>query len=607
MHDTISKAPYDTHESHVPKHFPYSDILFDYAQYMRDIENHQSIGTCTDAAVTVAILGTGAAGIISAYELLRSGVKNVHLYTPDDITYRPYGRCHSVAFEKQTDPKHPVLAEMGAMRFPVSSVILFHYLHTFDIAYTERFPNPGKVNTLLRTNGKSHVWKANTPPPPIFTKVAKGWESLINAGFTTHDGIHLTAPAKIAELLKQQQTQAVIPLWQQWIDRFEGLSFRASLGIIFQQSATPPGGEKWSEEDMQLFGTLGVGSGGFNPFYGVSFIHKLNLFNNALETNQQFIPMGIQSVIDTIASHRVGPYNQCVKDTIHHMQSLRINTHIITDTNGKKRYVLQAGNHRIECDYIICALPTWALQVHYQGGIARLESTHLKPQTPVFGTHQLRAISQQHLVAASKIFVQTKTKFWLRDPECFPNIQSDTISRGFYCLDYNPNDPDGYGVVLISYTWEDDAHKISALQGLRDMDKAHYILDTLSSIDGAEKTIAQVRNHMIDAKSIFWAQDPVYHGAFKVNTPGQHTDTHHIYWDYIKSNTPEHDSQVYFAGDSVSFYGGWIEGALQTGLNAASAVLISLAHQGKAKNIIKNNPVIHAHATAYKYSTADKM
>ncbi len=595
----------ETENLAIPKHYPYSDILFDYAQYMRDIDTNNGIGTCTDDNITVAILGTGAAGVVSAYELLRSGVKNVHLYTPDDVQTRPYGRCHSVAFDRQTDANHPVLAEMGAMRFPISSVILFHYLKAFDIAYTSRFPNPGKVNTLLRTNGKSYVWQADAPPPAMFGKVAKGWESLINEGFVTADGTALTAPAQIAQMLKQQQTQAVIPLWQQWIDRFEGLSFRASLSVIFQHSDTPPGGEKWTEQDMQLFGTLGVGSGGFNPFYGVSFIHKLNLFNNELETDQQFIPAGIQSVIDTIARHRVGPYNQCVKDNIHHMTSSTIHTDIITDDAGNNRYLLTAGDKQIACDYIICALPTWALQVHYQGGIARLQSTHIKPHVPVFGSHQLRAIAQQHLVASTKIFVQTKTKFWLNDPECFPNIQSDTISRGFYCLDYNPDDPDGYGVVLISYTWEDDAHKISALQSLSDREKAHYILDTLAGIKGAEKTIAQVKQHMIDVKSIFWLQDELYHGAFKVNYPGQHTDTQHIYWDYIKAHTPEKDSQVYFAGDSVSFYGGWIEGAFQTGLNAATAVLISLAHQKKCTNIVANNPVVNANPTAYNYSTAD--
>jgi tryptophan 2-monooxygenase len=39
--------------------------------------------------------------------------------------------------------------------------------------------------------------------------------------------------------------------------------------------------------------------------------------------------------------------------------------------------------------------------------------------------------------------------------------------------------------------------------------------------------------------------------------------------DQNRAADPDWNSGVYLAGDSVSFSGGWVEGALQTGIQAA--------------------------------------
>ncbi|WP_147461113.1 FAD-dependent oxidoreductase, partial [Pseudomonas savastanoi] len=63
---------------------------------------------------------------------------------------------------------------------------------------------------------------------------------------------------------------------------------------------------------------------------------------------------------------------------------------------------------------------------------------------------------------SSKLFILTRTKFWIKN-KLPTTIQSDGLVRGVYCLDYQPDEPDGHGVVLLSYTWEDDAQKMLAM------------------------------------------------------------------------------------------------------------------------------------------------
>lgn len=90
----------------------------------------------------VAVIGGGLSGMITAYELMKLGLKPI-VYEADQIG----GRMRSQPFDG-----HPeVVAEMGAMRFPPSSTTLFHYLDTMGLR-TEAFPNPLADSTPARSS-----------------------------------------------------------------------------------------------------------------------------------------------------------------------------------------------------------------------------------------------------------------------------------------------------------------------------------------------------------------------------------------------------------------------------------------------------------------------
>ncbi|MGZ5056478.1 MAG: hypothetical protein ACXWAT_16260, partial [Methylobacter sp.] len=61
--------------------------------------------------------------------------------------------------------------------------------------------------------------------------------------------------------------------------------------------------------------------------------------------------------------------------------------------------------------------------------------------------------------------------------------------------------------------------------------------------------------------SIHWETSPYYHGAFKLQLPGQDTNVHTIYFQFLSALDPKTDRGVYLAGDSVSWSRGWVKGA----------------------------------------------
>ena len=73
-----------------------------------------------------------------------------------------------------------------------------------------------------------------------------------------------------------------------------------------------------------------------------------------------------------------------------------------------------------------------------------------------------------------------------------------------------------------------------------------------------------------------WQSNPHFNGAFKLSQPGQDQYVHDMFFDFQKALDAGADTGCYIAGDCVAWTSGWVEGALQTGLNAAAGVIKSL-------------------------------
>ena len=543
------------------------DVLVNYLDVLNTAEKAGGLVTGIDNPheYRVAVVGTGPAGIVAAYELLRLGVV-VDIFSKDKAPYR-YGRAFSYPFPGN----ETYLAEMGAMRFPPSEVGLFFYLSKFGIDYNANFPDPGKVDTLLHLNGRSLDWKAGQPAPSLFDTVTKGLDALMNEDTTLADGTVLKSPKAMTGYMMATDYDSAFSAWQDWLTHFEHLSFGAGLSVIFQLNPHAPGGTRWTDDDMAIFGTIGVGSGGFGSLYSVQFLEIFRLFVNELETDQQFIPTGIASLFDTMASTKVN--GSAVNDR--HINEDVVDIEYVTDEQGPIRLTSDVDARRFY-DRVIWAAPKWASQANTNLVDFLEEAAGGLPNAPG-GPSVISAVKEMHTISSSKAFILTPDKFWLKNEGMPANIQSDTLIRGLYCLDYTPDQsPDGLGVVLISYTWQDDSAKQTALS-LDKETRIKSLVEDVKQIDAdfAANLVPLNGDYTNNTIFIDWLTEPRYHGAFKLNYPKQDRLLQAAYTFFLIAGEPL-DPYLYLAGDDVSFSGGWCEGAIETAINAVSAVGVSL-------------------------------
>jgi tryptophan 2-monooxygenase len=461
--------------------------------------------------------------------------------------------------------------------------IFGYYAAQFGLQGGE-FPDPGKVDTDIIFQSIKYAWLANQPPPAIFATVSKSWDAFVK---TLDPLVELLTEGSSASFRQAlQQWQALInPQSGTGQVAFSNISFYDGLVYLFVDNYARYGlSQPWAREEFELFAALGLGSGGFGSLYQVNFAEIVRLMVNGLETNQQFYPMGLERLTEGFANAETG-YGP-VK---HHVRYGSVVTCVSTPGGaGSKVRVDIRGEGAQEFDAVIVATTNRAMQADMGITLPSRQGCLLMP--PVLNQDCNTGIQQLHLMNSSKLFVLTRSKFWATDPsQHFPqNIQTDGLVRGLYCLDYPGTD---HGVVLVSYTWGDDSTKYIAIK-----DPAARLAHLLRSLreyapDFVDRLQAEVmveHTHLVD-----WQDREHYYGAFKLNYPGQDYYNQQLYYQFTRSQ-----NGIYLAGDSISWSGGWIEGALQTGMNAAAAV----AHQFKPENLYPDNPMTQAaQASQYQY------
>ncbi|MBE9121864.1 FAD-dependent oxidoreductase [Tychonema sp. LEGE 07199] len=537
--------------------WPYIDTLYDYVDF---ITKNPQIATLPKKLwdTEVAIVGAGVAGLVAAYELLKIGVKPVIFEATDRIG----GRAYSLKFKNSE-----AFAEMGSMRFPPSGKLLFYYFKLFDLNCDGQFPDPGKVLTKLYYENTIINWPPgeDTPQDIDFKRIGQDWSDFVRG---------LVQP--LYDVWQKQQWDEVKIIWQHYINKYKDISF---------YDGVRRGLPKWSDEDMNKFGALGIGSGGFGPLYQVSFLEILRIIVNMWEDNQQFLPGGISQVTDKFYTQPVTKPDG-TKQSLKGINAVSLSTPVTAIEYMKGEpivYYVENGQQKYKrFQAAIVATSTRAMEM--------IGMTLSSPPKSVVEQSVEVAIRNLHLMDSSKMFVLTEKKFWKDDPKHIPqNIQTDELPRGVYALDYPKIDN---GVVLISYTWGDDSSKLLGLP------------DKMRRFELFRQAIAQVSpefaNNLVPLNNdpdcilnIDWEAQPYAYGAFKLQYPGQEPSIHAAYYQFLSALSPESDRGLYLAGDSVSWSGGWTEGALHTGINAACAVAKRIGANLSSESPLSQDPNLY--------------
>ncbi|PTX60318.1 monoamine oxidase [Melghirimyces profundicolus] len=197
-----------------------------------------------------------------------------------------------------------------------------------------------------------------------------------------------------------------------------------------------------------------------------------------------------------------------------------------------------------EGDYAVVTIPFSVLQ-----------QIDVEPRNS-FSHNKWRAIRELHYSSSVKTGIEFKSRFWEREGLCGGKTVSDLAIR-FTCYPSHGIGRPGPGVVLASYTWEDDA---ITWHSRSDEERVHVALKDLSHIHGSK-----VYREFVTGASVSWTRNPFSAGAFSLPKPFQLTEL----VPYI--SLPE--GRIHFAGEHTSAgASAWIQGAIESGIRAAAEV-----------------------------------
>ncbi|MGE7874270.1 flavin monoamine oxidase family protein [Bacillus paramycoides] len=173
----------------------------------------------------------------------------------------------------------------------------------------------------------------------------------------------------------------------------------------------------------------------------------------------------------------------------------------------------------------------------------------------LFSYFKRRAIRELNYIAATKIAIEFKSRFWERAGQCGGKSITDLPIRFTYYPSYGIHTP-GAAIVLASYTWADEA---LTWDSLSNRERIRYALKNLAQIYGNV-----VYSEFVTGTSFSWSQNPYSCGAFTAFEPGQELEL----FPYITPTA----GRVHFSGEHTTLTHGWMQGAIESGIRVAHEV-----------------------------------
>jgi tryptophan 2-monooxygenase len=496
----------------------------------------------------VAIVGAGMAGMVAAYELMKLGARPV-VYEADRLG----GRLRSKAFEGAEG----VVAELGGMRFPRSSTSFYHYLDHFGLA-TRPFPNPlspATPSTVIDLEGAPVYVESAADLPPLLREVGEAWREALEAGASF---------SAMQQAIRERDVARIKAIWNPLVPVWDDRTF---YGFI----ATSAAFERRSFRHREVFGQVGFGTGGWDTDFPNSMLEILRVVYTNCDEDQHFVVGGVEQVPRRLWKEKAAklvhwPAGISLEGL--HAGAPRPGVARIERDQGGRIAIVDRWGDRRRYDAVLVTCQSWLL------------TTHIDCAESLFSQKLWMAMDRTRYMQSAKTFVMVDRPFWKeKDPRTGRDVMSmtltDRLTRGTYLFDLGDDRP---GVICLSYSWMSDALKMLPLPVEK---RVSLALGALARI----YPDLDIRRHIIgDPITVSWEDDPNFLGAFKGALPGHYRYNHRMYCHFMQHDLPPEQRGMFVAGDDVSFIPGWVEGAVQTALNAVWGIVRHLGGETHPEN-----------------------
>ncbi|VVM84820.1 hypothetical protein PS663_02515 [Pseudomonas fluorescens] len=396
-------------------------------------------------------------------------------------------------------------------------------------------------------------------------------------------------------------------MWASIVRKYESISFRDLVKMPSIENWLPSdpgnfGGMGMNAQESAVFYSIGIGDGSWGAFYDVCSLYPLRTaifgFSSHLQlihgrVNADGTPMdspylnaaatvdsrgivfnkpnyiGLGSLAESLLFIKPDEtheslYEHLLKDQFGLMTSSAVTT-LKKLNNGKIRVYYdwnitkkeRTSKAFIDCDSVVMTLPSWLIET--QISIENFSQAMLPFEIT-------EAYKSAHWETSCKVYAPLKKSFLSHNKNIPQIIVTDSLVHDVYTYRYNNTNT--YDCILLSYTWEDDATKLSVFSDEELVDKCIEDLDRilLKSTNIKEKISPYIGRKQAVVQR--WMNDKNSLGCAKLYRAGTYYDAMKLL-KYNRDFSPT--SGLYLCGESFSVDAGWTEpcfrGAIDTVIN----------------------------------------
>lgn len=491
----------------------------------------------------VGIIGGGLAGLAAAYELRKLGF-DITVF--DALEDRVGGRVYTYYFNKQKNLYH----ELGAMRIPVSHETVWHYLKLFHLPTKPFIQYNPNTYVYLRGTRVRNDREGDNVRRTIYPKYrlqdwekSLSWQELFSIGLEDH--------------LLSATTE----------ERAEIIQVKPN----YSQKALIWGGHS----SLDMMQAAGLGQDAISLAANFSPLVYGNLYHSYIDYVQEHYPADTTFLYEIPGGmvrlpmafydsfKKANPYPDMAADCV---GSVRYRGGYWVDgiyLNGDEQrvslaYRQQGRRQGVKevFDYIVCAIP-----------FSTLRTMEIYP---LFSSMKMRAIREVYYTPAQKFLLLCRERFWEKDGIVGGGSFTDLpIASLWYPSDHsvylnNMNASRGLpwnepGVLIGSYNFGLDTTRLT------NQPEDRALAELKREVGEVHGLQPGYLDRIVDGCKIYnWDKQPSIRGALAFFS----TEQKRLFsYDMV---LPEYGGRVFFAGEHISAVHRWMQGALQSGMQAAN-------------------------------------